>query len=123
MLKRFYNQFLAIVICLLALTSCTSQEDNSEQTRKDKLTFIATDYFKPYTERINMTKFMSFYDDSVFFSAPIPQIEFHPARELENFYNWSDTSFRKHPDFPETLIIERLLVSDDAVESGSEPEH
>ncbi len=115
MLKRFYNQFLAIVIYSLTLISCTNQENNSEQTRKDKLTLIATEYFETYSERIDMTRFMSFYHDSVFFSDSILQIDFHSAQELKEFYNWSNSSFRKHPDFPKTLVIEQLLISQDAV--------
>ena len=115
MFKRPDSQFLIIAICLLHLTFCTNREASPELKRGDKLTQIATAYFETYAERIDMEKFMSFYHDSVFFEDPILEVEFHSARELEEFYNWSDTSFRKHPDFPKTLVIEQLIVSQDVV--------
>ena len=55
---------------------------------------------------------MALYDEGLVFQDQLLKINYNSLSDFAAFYNWPDTNFQKHPDFPKTLIVEELICED-----------
>lgn len=100
-----------LVILFIGFVSCSG----SGERQIEKL---ATRYFQDYAARTDWEHFKELYADDLVFEDVVFRYQFDKVGFI-SFYNWPDTMFRKHPDFPETLILENLTVNDSsAIGSG-----
>ena len=70
-----------------------------------------------YADRDDWEGFISLYSDDMAFQDIILRNSLRGKNAFKAFYNWPDTLFSKHPDYPETLVLQEL-VSNDSVAVG-----
>lgn len=100
-----------IFLFLVCLAACNSPKEN-------RVNQLATDYFKIYADRTDWDGFQALYADDLIFEDVVFRYEFD-KEGFVNFYNWPDSLFKKHPDFPHTLVLQNLTVNDStAIGSG-----
>lgn len=73
---------------------------------------LATTFFDRYAQRSDWQGFLDLYSDSVYFQDVIFRMELKGKDAFRDFYNWPDSNFSKHPDYPKTLVLEGLAVND-----------
>ncbi|WP_420387174.1 hypothetical protein [Roseivirga sp.] len=106
-------RYLTIFITLVLLWSCSSEKND-----KDNIYPLAKHFFDTYSDRSDWEHFKQLYADDLVFEDVIFRYRFDRTG-FENFYNWPDTLFQKHPEYPETLILENLTINDStAIGSG-----
>ncbi|OEK01223.1 hypothetical protein BFP97_06740 [Roseivirga sp. 4D4] len=64
-----------------------------------------------YADRSDWPGFINQYADDLVFEDVVFALSYDKNQFID-FYNWPDTAFRKHPDYPKTLIVEDLAVTD-----------
>lgn len=105
-MKKFYMLLFA-----LTLLSC---EDNSNP---DVLT-NANRFFSLYKGRTDWQGFQDLYAQEAVFEDVVFRYSFNKDGFIA-FYNWPDPLLQKHPNFPEALVLEELIVQGNtAVGSG-----
>ncbi len=72
----------------------------------------AENFFQYYADRSNWEDFLDLYGNEVYFQDVIFRMELRGKEAFKNFYNWPDTGFVKHPDYPQSLVLEDLAVTD-----------
>ena len=100
---------LGFAACILSafLFSCSGDPQKKSGPKN-----WGQDFFQHYADRSNWEGFLDLYDDQLYFEDVIFRMELNGKAVFKNFYNWPDTGFRKHPDHPESLILEDLAVTD-----------
>ena len=73
---------------------------------------LGSAFFDHYQKRDDWTGFLERYDENVEFIDVILRMKLEGVEEFAAFYNWPDTGFQKHPDFPSTLVLEELTLND-----------
>ena len=104
-------RYFLILCCFLA--ACQAQEQKTEkqpssQTQQTKE--YAQHFFDTFAKRTDWQGFLDLYADSMKFSDVLLEKELDGRSAFEEFYNWPDTNFRKHPDYPQTLVVEKLIA-------------
>lgn len=95
----------------IGFLSCSTKPENSIKGQ-------AAGYFEMYSERSDWQAFQDLFADDLVFEDVIFRYQFN-KEEFVSFYNWPDSAFKKHPDFPQTLVLINLTVNDSsAVGSG-----
>lgn len=101
---------LWVLLCI-GFLSCNTQPENSIKDQAER-------FFEMYAERSDWQGFQDLFADDLVFEDVIFRYQFN-KEDFVGFYNWPDTAFKKHPDFPQTLILENLTVNDSsAIGSG-----
>lgn len=97
------NKYLGCLIILFSFCACQKQKniDSLDQ---------ASIFFDHYKSRSNWQAFQDLYADDLVFEDVIYRLKYN-KEEFINFYNWPDTLFQKHPDYPETLVLEEITTS------------
>ena len=99
-----------ITFCVLAgLLSYLFVSCQHEGTGSD-VRLIAEQYFSTYAARTDWEKFLSYYAETLEFEDIILQESYHSLASFREFYNWPDSGFVKHPDYPKVLVIDELIV-------------
>ena len=95
-----------LLLFCLAIVGCTSphKEDSLIEER-------AKEFFDMYQARDNWAGFQDLYADDLEFEDVIFRLKYDKTAFV-NFYNWPDTAFKKHPDYPNTLVLEELALTD-----------
>ena len=104
--NKFLNVMKWLFLSFIFLSGCTSNinEKNSVET-------LANSFFEHYAIRSDWKGFQALYADDMVFEDVIYRLKFDKTEFLQ-FYNWPDTAFSKHPDFPATLVLEELALTD-----------
>lgn len=92
-----------ILVLLLILGGCAPGQNESETCD------AARAFFKHYQDRNDWEGFLDRYHPEVEFSDIILQLDLEGINEFQDFYNWPDTLFRKHPAHPSTLSVTTLV--------------
>ncbi len=92
------------ILPLVLLVSCTSSEKRNTEA-------LALEFFEKFKSRNDWSGFKNLYADNLVFEDVIYRLKFNKD-DFFSFYNWPDTLFEKHPDFPETLVLQDLSVTD-----------
>ena len=90
------NERIVIALTWLLFTQCQTPVP-SEGPHSSQWQEAASLYFQIYTERDDWERFLSMYDQNMSFEEVILRIKLRGKEEFKAFYNWPDTSFRKHP--------------------------
>lgn len=98
---RLSNLF---IVFILTLVSC--EKDQSSKSRE-----TANRFFEMYQTRQDWSSFKSLYADDLVFEDVSYALKYN-KEQFFNFYNWPDTSFRKHLDYTHSLVLEDLAVTD-----------
>lgn len=102
-------RFLATGLIFLLLISCD---------QKNKTESYAQNYFRLYADRSDWESFQNQFSSDLKFEDVIFGYKMSKD-EFVAFYNWPDTLFSKHPDHPQTLILEDLaIINNTAVGRG-----
>ena len=96
---------LLCAVILQALFSCNTPVPNESRTHR-----LLREFFDHYAQRDDWHGFLRRYDSAMTFSDPILGYEFNNRDGFEAFYNWPDSSFSKHPEYPETLVMQELAT-------------
>ena len=97
-------RFSALIIWVLPLIACTDQ--HGSRTGK-----LAETFFDHYETRSDWQGFLELYADDMVFEDVIFRYTYDKERFI-NFYNWPDPSLKKHPDYPEVLVLKDLAITD-----------
>ena len=108
---------LLLGICCIG-TACKLQQKPDptcmllahEKATADTVRAWAAHFFERYAARDDWQGFLDLYEDSLQFKDVILRMNLESKSEFAAFYDWPNPSFAKHPDYPETLVIEDLLV-------------
>lgn len=92
---------------ILWLSGC-DQVDNSKTTAVEE---AANLFFDHYKTRADWPGFQDLYAENLVFEDVIFQYRYNKP-EFINFYNWPDSLLKKHPDYPEVLVLEDLALTD-----------
>lgn len=98
------NKYLTSLLVLVTLTACQNQSSNESLEQ-------ASIFFDHYKNRTNWQEFKDLYADDLVFEDVIYRLKYG-KEEFFNFYNWPDTLFQKHLEYPETLVLEELTTTD-----------
>lgn len=93
-----------VILLLIILSACTTEKPNRAED-------AANEFFDMYQARDDWQGFQGLYADDLVFEDVIYRLTFG-KQEFIDFYNWPDTAFSKHPDFPATLVLEELALTD-----------
>lgn len=99
---------LNLIIVFFIILSCEQKPGHPDVKQ------IASDYFNTYAERTDWDKFLSYYDGDLQFEDIISQQKLSGIQQFREFYNWPDTGYRKHPDYPRALELDKLIINDKA---------
>lgn len=96
---------------VLLFTFCACQSKNPTRV-------LAEQYFDVYAERSDWQGFQDLFAHELIFEDVIFDHEKN-KEEFVSFYNWPDTLFAKHPDYPKSLVLDKLAITNNtAVGSG-----
>ena len=100
---------LALLILISACTPTINKTDHVGQA--------AHKFFDMFKAR-NWQAFQDLYAEDMVFEDLIYRLKYD-KNEFIKFYNWPDTTFSKHPDFPASLVLEGLaLTNSSAIGKG-----
>lgn len=108
---KYLVYFISLFYFLTELSSCSNNIESASQNGA-KTIELATAYFEHYAARADWPGFLDRYAMDLNFYDPLLKVQLTHRDEFEAFYNWPDTAFHKHPDFPQTMVIEDLIVQD-----------
>ena len=93
------------VLCVLIFScgSPSSEESNCE---------LSSAYFEHYAQRTDWDSFLERYAADVVFEDVILCKHLDGRNAFSAFYDWPDSLFLKHPDYPATLVLKQLECSD-----------
>lgn len=107
-LQRLYLFYISISILSFFLISC----DSLNQKKNMK---TAQEFYQTYAERKDVKKLMSFYSELPVYIDAVPQITVKGKENIQNQYNWSDPSYKIHPQYPQTVKIDQIISNDSIV--------
>ncbi len=93
--------YLVLITCFLQ--AC--QDPNTTTTES------ASRFFELYKDRTDWQGFQDLYAEDAVFEDVIFRFNYN-KEDFITFYNWPDPLLKKHPDYPEALVLEELVVSD-----------
>ena len=96
---------LIFTFCLLLSLNALSAPSESD------VRSWTQNYFDRYAERSDWPGFLAKFDANMQFEDPIAGMNFEGRDLFQAFYNWPDPAFSKHPEYPETLVLEELIVA------------
>jgi len=102
-LRDYLRAFLLTTLVII-LSSCGNDQKSKTRLQAEK-------YFQLYADRTDWQGFVNQYAEDLVFQDVVYGLSFDKVQFIK-FYNWPDTSFHKHPDYPKTLILEDLAVTD-----------
>ncbi len=102
---RTYIHVFTLLSWIAISLSATAQP-----LRDVKVRNWAEDYFARYAARDDWKGFVDQYSPDLVFEDPLANMALISREEFKAFYHWPDPSFSKHPDHPETLVLEDLVV-------------
>lgn len=97
-----YHQYLLFL--MLCSISCSGPQESTTEK-------AARVFFEHYKTRNNWEGFQQLYAEDMVFEDVIFQYTYDKEAFVK-FYNWPDPQLRKHPDYPEVLILEDLAFTD-----------
>jgi hypothetical protein len=100
------KKLLLFVVITTAILACTPPDNGREQVRA-----IAMEFFDYYKSREDWQGFLDLYAEDMVFEEVVFRYTYD-KQEFAAFYNWPDTLLKKHPDYPEVLVLEDLAVTD-----------
>ncbi|MEQ9423151.1 MAG: hypothetical protein RJQ09_01945 [Cyclobacteriaceae bacterium] len=92
---------LAVFVITVCLIGCKKADQSVRQKTEE--------YFAIYSDRSDWEKLLSYYSDKLQFEDIILR-EKHDFKGFVEFYNWLQPGFEKHPDYPQSLILEELII-------------
>ncbi|MBO3696936.1 hypothetical protein [Roseivirga sp. E12] len=92
-----------LIVFLVTFSSCSERKKVSQQ--KAEL------FFEMFADRSDWEGFIDLYADNLLFEDVVYGLKYNKDQFID-FYNWPDTSFRKHPEFPKSLVLEDLALTD-----------
>lgn len=98
------SKSILVTVLFLLVSSCRNEQQIKTRNR-------AEHYFEMYAQRSDWSGFIDQYADDLVFEDVVYGLSYDKSQFVK-FYNWPDTAFRKHPDYPQTLILEDLAVTD-----------
>lgn len=98
------SSILLIVICSMTLLSCSIEEEPSSEKSAEL-------FFEKFKARTDWEGFKDLYADNLEFEDVVYGLKYG-KEEFFNFYNWPDTAFHKHPNYPNNLVLEDLAITD-----------
>ena len=110
-----FAKYLIVLIAVFGLFTTTQSCSNlasSASSDNQEVREWATAYFEHYAKRTDWPGFLDHYAKDMDFHDPLLKVQLNNRDAFEAFYNWPDTAFHKHPDFPETMVVEKLVVED-----------
>lgn len=96
--------------CVLTLCLFLSLPALSAPPAETDVRGWALEYFDRYAARDDWPGFLAQFDNDLAFEDPIAGYQFETLERFTAFYNWPDPGFSKHPDYPETLVLDELIV-------------
>lgn len=90
------------IILPLLFAACSNA--NSNQVKK------SAELFFLYKARTDWQAFQDLYAADAVFEDVIFRYRYD-KQEFISFYNWPDPLLKKHPDYPETMVLEDLMVN------------
>ncbi len=113
------NHLSILVLFLLAIFGCRERETIPVEPKGmeiggpgNHISFLANHFFNVYAERTNWDDFLSLYHDSIVFQDVMLRKKCYGKSAFKSFYNWPDTNFAKHPEYPMVLKLETLVTND-----------
>ncbi len=103
-MRSFWHAILLAAVVLISLPT------SAQPMRDIKVKSWAEDYFARYAARDDWPGFVNQFAEDLQFEDPLANMTLTSREEFKAFYHWPDPSFSKHPDHPETLVLEDLLV-------------
>lgn len=97
-------------LLILAILSAPSYADIPSESEVSAWTRT---YFQRYAARDDWPGFLAQFDAALAFDDPIAGIRLDSRKAFEQFYFWPDPAFSKHPDYPDTLVLEELIIEGD----------
>ncbi len=97
-------------IALILLLTGFALQASAQPMRDVKVRSWAEDYFARYAARDDWPGFVALFADDLVFEDPLANMSLVSREEFKAFYHWPDPSFSKHPDYPQTLVLEDLIV-------------
>ena len=99
-------------LLLFLLSACATYHKKKMHGPKTEVS--AQVFFKTYADRSDWEGFLSLYDEDMIFQDIILRKNLQGKEAFRAFYNWPDSLFSKHPDYPKTLVLEELVANDGA---------
>ena len=96
-----------LILLLFLFTACSAPV-NERRTTTEK---AAKNFFEFYKSRSDWQGFQNLYADDLVFEDVIFRFTYN-KQEFINFYNWPDPLLKKHPDYPEVMVVEDLSFTD-----------
>ena len=93
-----------VILLLIIFTACTTEKSNRAED-------AAYEFFEMYQARDDWRGFQDLCAEDLVFEDVIYRLNFG-KQEFIDFYNWPDSAFSKHPDFPTTLVLKELALTD-----------
>ena len=99
-MKRFFA-------LLLFITACTDTV-NERRALTEK---TARAFFENYKTRADWQAFQDLFAEDLVFEDVIFRYTYDKPGFM-SFYNWPDSLLKKHPDYPEAMVLEDLAFTD-----------
>ena len=96
------------LIPLFFLLAACSGTVNERRAITEK---TANDFFEIYKAREDWQGFQDLYANDLVFEDVIFRFTYNKP-EFIAFYNWPDPLLKKHPDYPEVMVLEELAFTD-----------
>lgn len=96
-----------LIPLLLLFTACASPVNERRATTEQ----AAQQFFELYKSRSDWQGFQNLYAEDLVFEDVIFRFTYSKP-EFIDFYNWPDPLLKKHPDFPEVMVVEDLSFTD-----------
>lgn len=100
------KELLLFFVIITAVLACTPPSKDREQVRAN-----AMEFFDHYKSREDWQGFLDLYAEDMVFEDVIFRYTYD-KQEFSGFYNWPDTLLKKHPDYPEVMVLEDLALTD-----------
>lgn len=98
MMKRFFLLFLLVMAC-------------APEKKESPIRQKAMEFFDNYKVRRDWTAFQNLYSDELVFEDVVFRHKFN-KQQFINFYNWPDSLLKRHPDYPQVMVLEDLAITD-----------
>lgn len=107
-IQKVHTYCLSILTLFFLIISC-------ESLKHKKNLKTAEDFYQTYADRKDLNKLMGFYSESTTYIDAVPQINIEGKENIQNQYNWTDPSYKIHPQFPKTVKINQMISNDSIV--------
>jgi hypothetical protein len=104
------NQSATLLTAVALLLTQLSAQICAQPLRDAQVRGWAEAYFQRYADRDDWQGFLDQYAAELEFEDPLANMRLVSREEFRAFYYWPDPAFSKHPEYPQTLVLDELLV-------------